>query len=116
AATPGGKLAGGPGWIGRPIRARAEVVRALQIEAERGAVLVLLVNDVKVVCVELRRDGFGELRGAEDGREDLQREMHGEKEAEGPGGERERGGMGIRSWVPRPSFARAGSVCPRALC
>src|ERR1039458_6386959 len=77
---------------GRTPKQPGEVVaRALEVEAERRAVLVLLVNDDESgrfagTRRKLRRDGGGELRGAEHRSEDLQAKVRGEQEAEGPGG------------------------------
>ena len=63
------------------------------------AVLVLLVDDDEVVWVNLRRDGFGELRGTEDRGEGLQAEVRSQQKSEGSSGEGERGSV----WLGPPA-------------
>jgi len=72
-------------------------VGALEIEAERRTGFVLTMDDDEVLRVDLRGDGFGELRRGEYWREDAQAEKDGDEKAEGSSAEREVRGVGITS-------------------
>jgi hypothetical protein len=70
-------------------RARVEVARALEVEAESRAILVLLVDHDQVAGLQQRPDRIRKLRRTEHRRKRLQGEMNREQEAEPSTGQSE---------------------------